>query len=271
LLFFRIAGILVKSNFRMKFIDTHSHIYLNAFKSDLPETIRRAIDSGITEIFLPNIDSGSIDNMNSLAAEYPEICFPIMGLHPTSVKEDFENELRIINKKLELGEYYGIGETGIDLYWDKRFIKQQIVSFRHHLDLSQKYDLPVLIHCRDSFDEVISIVEEYKGKCRGVFHAFAGNVQQAKIIVQTGFYLGIGGIVTYKNSGLAEVVMEIGLDRIVLETDSPFLPPVPKRGMRNEPSFLQYIAKKVAEISGTKIETVSMTTTKNAEELFSGK
>ncbi|MCX6258763.1 MAG: TatD family hydrolase [Bacteroidia bacterium] len=253
----------------MNLIDTHSHIYLDDFSKDTPETIRRAIESGLSKIFLPNIDSGSIKALNTLALTYPGTCFPMMGLHPTSVKDNYEEELRIVDKELEKGRYYGIGETGIDLYWDKTFKEQQIISFRHHFELALKYDLPVIIHCRNSFDEVLAVVTEFKDcGIRGIFHAFSGNAEQAEAVIKLGYLVGIGGVVTYKNSGLAEVVKIIGLDSMSLETDAPFLPPVPKRGMRNEPSFLIYTANKVAESLGVSIETVAIKTTGNAERLF---
>ena len=256
----------------MRFIDTHSHIYLDAFNSDRPETILRAADAGVKKIYLPNIDSRSVDKMNSLADEYPELCYPMMGLHPTSVKNDFRKELLIIDQQLEKGIYHGVGETGIDLYWDKTYKEQQAISFRHHLELALKFDLPVVIHCRESYSEVITIVNEYAGReLRGIFHAFSGNTEQASEVIALGFKIGIGGVVTYKKSGLAEVVKKIGPDNIVLETDAPFLPPVPKRGMRNEPSYLHYIAQKVALILDVSTEEIAEITTKNAELLFSAK
>jgi len=256
----------------MRFIDTHSHIYLDAFNSDRPETILRAADAGVKKIYLPNIDSRSVDKMNSLADEYPELCYPMMGLHPTSVKNDFRKELLIIDQQLEKGIYHGVGETGIDLYWDETYKEQQAISFRHHLELALKFDLPVVIHCRESYSEVITIVNEYAGReLRGIFHAFSGNTEQASEVIALGFKIGIGGVVTYKKSGLAEVVKKIGPDNIVLETDAPFLPPVPKRGMRNEPSYLHYIAQKVALILDVSTEEIAEITTKNAELLFSAK
>lgn len=253
----------------MKFIDTHSHIYLDDFSQDLDQTLQRALNTGVSKIFLPNIDRSSVNLMDSLSQAYPGICYPMMGLHPTSVKDDYADELNNVREELKKRRYYGIGETGIDLYWDKTFFRQQVESFREHLDLSLNYDLPVIIHCRNSYDEVISIIRDYEGKkLRGIFHAFSGSEDQAKEVTGLGFKLGIGGVLTYKNSGLGDVVRSVGLNQIVLETDSPFLPPVPKRGMRNEPSFILHTAKRLSEFTGIELDKVAEITSRNAEELF---
>jgi TatD DNase family protein len=254
----------------MKFIDTHAHLYLNHFDNDRNAVIERAADAGIHKIILPNIDSGSIVPLNKLCEDFPEVCYPLIGLHPTSVKENYKEELQVISHEVT-GKYKGIGEIGIDLYWDKTFLKEQAESFYFQLDLAVENNLPVVIHARESFNEIFDVLENFKTKnIRGIFHAFTGSADQAVYILENyNFYFGIGGIVTYKNSGLDEVIKIAGLDRIVLETDSPYLPPVPHRGKRNESGFLVHTAEKIAEICNTTTEKVASITTENAMRIFS--
>jgi TatD DNase family protein len=253
----------------MPLIDTHSHIYLPEFENDQSETMQRALDAGVVKIILPNIDSSTVHLVHKLAEIYPDYCIPLMGLHPTSVKENFEEELVGIFDAINKFPYKGIGEIGIDLYWDKTFIKEQVIAFEKQLDMAIQKDLPVVIHARNSFEEIFSSVTkpQFKG-LNGVFHAFTGNIQQAEIVIGLGMKIGIGGILTYKNSGLDAVVKTIGLEHIVLETDSPYLPPVPHRGKRNESSYIIHVAAKLAEIKKLEIEEVFQSTTKNAIELF---
>ena len=253
----------------MYFIDTHSHIYLDKYSKDIKEVVQRAVKQNVNYIFLPNIDSSTISSMLNLAKLFPKICFPMIGLHPTSVEEDYKFELNIIEKILNEEKFIGIGEIGIDLYWDKTFVEEQKFAFKKQLDIASEYNLPVVIHSRNSFNEVFSILKSYKsGSVFGIFHAFSGSVEQAKKIIDLGFKLGIGGVVTYKNSGLAETISKIDLKNIVLETDSPYLTPVPKRGKRNEPTYLVYIAKKLSEIYGLNIGDIAKITSNNVIEIF---
>ena len=253
----------------MALIDTHSHIYLPEFDEDRNEIVLEAVNKGIQHIFLPNIDSQSIDPMLSLCNKFPKVCYPMIGLHPTSVDKNFENELNIVEKLLTEKHFIGIGECGIDLYWDKTFIKEQEQAFAFQLQLAKKYNLPVIIHARESFKEIYNILEkEWDNTLRGVFHSFTGNMEDVTRINEFGFYFGINGIVTFKNSGLKDAVKHIDINRILLETDAPYLAPVPKRGKRNKSSYLIYIAEKIAEIFNLSFENVSELTTNNAKQLF---
>lgn len=250
-------------------IDTHSHIYSEEFIRDRDEALQRAYSSGVKKIILPNIDSGSIKHMLDLADAYPHLCYPLMGLHPTSVDEDYKDELQAVEYWLEKRKFYGIGEIGIDLYWDKKFVNEQKEVFRHQIKLAKKYDLPIIIHVRNSFDETLEIVEqEQDGSLRGVFHCFGGDEVEAKKVVDLGFLLGIGGVLTFKNSSLDEVVKTVDIQNLVLETDAPYLSPVPKRGKRNESAYLVYIAQKLAEIYELSVAEVAEITTSNARNLF---
>jgi TatD DNase family protein len=251
------------------YIDTHSHLYLPAFDGDRDTVVEAAVNRGIGKIFLPNIDSSSIVPMNLLAERFPGICYPMMGLHPTSVKENHEEELNRVVQELKIRRYYAIGETGIDLYWDKTFFHEQCLAFTRQLDLSVEYRLPVIMHARESFHEILEILEGYRSKgLKGIFHAFTGSVEIAEKVISMGFKLGIGGIVTYKKSILPDVVRETGLENIVLETDSPYLTPVPFRGKRNESGYISYIAETLAMILNTSAEEVGRITTHNALQLF---
>ena len=252
------------------FIDTHAHLYLPEFNDDRYAMIETAVNRGVKKIFLPNIDSSSIGPMNELASKFPGVCYPMMGLHPTSVKGNYREELARIESELEKGHYIGIGETGIDLYWDKSHIKEQCIAFAAQLDLALKHKLPVIIHARESFDEILEILEGYNNSgLSGIFHAFTGTTDIAKLVTGMRFKLGIGGIVTYKNSSLPEVVRETDLKNLVLETDSPYLTPVPFRGKRNESSYIPYIAEAVKQIKNTTLDEVAQVTTDNVLNLFS--
>lgn len=258
----------------MIFADTHTHLYLKEFNRDRERVIQTARDNGVQYFFLPNIDSEYFMAMLCLCISHPTHFFPMMGLHPTSVKENWQEELEIVTDMLadQNLKFWGIGEIGIDLYWDKTYEREQISVFSDQLDLAVKYNLPAIIHTRNSIDITIKIVEEKNNPLlKGIFHCFGGSVEQAEKAINLGFKLGIGGIITYKNSGLGTVVDRIGLDHLVLETDSPYLPPVPHRGERNESGYIPIIAAKIAEIKKIDIGEVAEVTTKTALTLFNVK
>lgn len=256
-------------NFISYFIDTHAHLYLPEFDPDRDIVIETAVHRGVKKILLPNIDSSTIEPMNNLASRFPGVCFPMMGLHPVSVKDNFRDELDKVEWELKHGRYYGIGETGIDLYWDKSYVKEQCEAFSKQLDLSLAYGLPVIIHARESFGEIMEILQGYRNKgLSGIFHAFTGTVHMARQAIDMGFKLGIGGIVTYKNAHLAEIVKKTALKDLVLETDSPYLTPVPFRGKRNESSYIPYIAETVKQIKNIPLDEVARVTTSTVIELF---
>lgn len=250
-------------------IDTHSHIYSEDFNSDIDEIVQNAYNNGVKKIVLPNIDSGSIKRLIDLSNSYPHICYPLMGLHPTSVAADYKEELEAIEYWLDKHKFYGIGEIGVDLYWDRTFINEQKDAFRYQIKLAKSNKFPIVIHLRNSFDEVFEIVQqEQDGSLKGIFHCFTGDEVEAKKIIDLGFLLGIGGVLTFKNSNLSEVIEKIDLKNLVLETDSPYLAPVPKRGRRNESSYLVYVAQKLAEVYQIPIEEVAEITTSNARNIF---
>ena len=252
----------------MKFIDTHSHLYANKLKPDIKEVVARAQDA-LTHVFLPNIDLNSIGPMNDLAASAPEFFFPMMGLHPCYVKEDYKEVLEKIEGELTNGKYYGVGETGLDLYWDKTHFAQQKESLRLHCRWAREMDLPIILHGREATEELIQLIsEEQDGRLKGIFHCYVDGVEEAARIKDLGFLMGIGGVVTYKNSGLAATVAQLDLNDLVLETDSPYLPPVPYRGKRNESSYIPIIARKVAEAKEIDPEEVARVTNENALRLF---
>ena len=231
--------------------------------------MRRCLDNSISRLFLPNVDSASIDLVMSQVAAFPENCFAMLGLHPCDVKENWQQELDTIYKAIPQHKIYAIGEIGIDLYWDKSTLNSQIEAFKIQIHWAKELKLPIVIHCRDSFDEVFTVLEEGKDdNLRGILHCFTGNLEQAHKLIDLGFYLGIGGVVTYKNSGLDKVVQEIDLKHIVLETDSPYLTPVPHRGKRNESSYLTYVAEKVADLHQMSVEDVAAITTANSKIVF---
>jgi len=251
-------------------IDTHTHLFLKDFDDDIDDVILVCKKQNIHEFYLPNIDSSTIVPLKTLADKYPENCFPMMGLHPCYVKENYEDEIAAIKEEFETGNYIGIGEIGVDLYWDKTFKKEQIEIFQQQLDWAAKSKKPVTIHSRDALDITISCVEnQFSEDLTGVFHCFNGTVEDAARIAKLeGFFMGIGGVVTYKNAGVDLVVKEIPLDKLVLETDSPYLPPTPYRGKRNDSSYLIHIAQKIAELKDVGLDKVAQKTTENARSIF---
>lgn len=251
------------------FVDTHTHLYLNAFDEDRNQVVERALKDDIHYLLLPNIDCESAGPLLSLCEEYPSSCFPMMGLHPTSVGVEYEKELDCIQDMFREHQYIAVGETGIDLYWDKTFIKEQEAAFRLQIDIALVNDLPIVIHSRDSFMEIMGILSDYRNSgLKGVFHCFTGTKQQADEVIELGFMLGIGGVVTFKNSGLDRVVENIDPSHLLLETDSPFLAPVPYRGKRNESAYIQLIANKLGQIKGMSKEEIAKITSENAKRLF---
>lgn len=254
----------------MKFIDTHTHLYLEEFLADQDQVITKALEAGVEHFILPNIDSSSWQPMLDLCKLYPGICIPMAGLHPTSVsRESVDAELALVEEQLNSGSFSAIGEIGMDLYWDKTFQKEQVEALKIQLKWAKKRKLPVAIHMRNSFNEIWEVLEpELSPDLTGVFHCFSGNFEQAQLVIQAGFFLGIGGVITFKNSGLQEVVRNVGTEHLLLETDAPYLAPVPFRGHRNEPSYIPVIASRVAEITGTRLQDVARVTTNNARKLF---
>lgn len=254
---------------KMNFIDTHSHIYLPQFDEDRALAVLRAEESKVNKIILPNIDSGSVNANKALAQRYPETCFSLMGLHPTHVKENYREELEVVYSELDTKFYKGVGEIGIDLYWDKTHIEAQKDAFQKQIEYALKKELPFVIHSRDSFDEVIEVLENInQSDYKGIFHAFSGDSKQAQKVIDMGFLIGIGGVLTFKNSKLPEVVAQIDLNHIVLETDSPYLAPTPHRGKRNESSYIPLIAQKIADIKSINLQEVADVTSLNAINLF---
>lgn len=253
----------------MKLIDTHTHLYLNNFAADRNEIIQNAVNQGVETILLPAIDRSTFNSMMDLVNQYPGTCFPMIGLHPTSINNNYEAEIEFVETKLNEGGYNAIGEIGIDLYWDGTYFDQQKDAFRRQLRMAKKHQLPVVIHTRDSFDEIYPIVKEEKtDNLKGVFHCFTGTITEAKKIIDIGFLMGIGGIITFKNAGLAETVQDLPLESLVLETDAPFLTPVPFRGRRNQSAYITYIAKKLAEVKNMKVDQIAEITSNNAVDLF---
>ena len=253
----------------MKIIDTHTHLYLNQFKDDIDKVIQRSKDKGINKFIFPAIDSTHFDDMHDLKNKYPGSIYLMSGLHPVDVKENFKEELEFVVNSLKSHSYVAIGEIGIDLYWDKSFLNEQQEAFRFQIRLALKHDLPIVIHCRDAFDEIFKILDkENCDKLRGVFHCFTGTLDQANRAIQLGFKLGIGGVVTFKNGGIDKFLNRIDLNHIVVETDSPYLAPVPFRGKRNESSYITYVIDKLSEIYGLPIKEIASVTTKNAEKVF---
>ncbi len=254
----------------MQLIDTHTHLFTSEFDADRDAVLQRAISGGVTKLLLPNIDSSSLAAMQNLCTAYPKNCFPMMGVHPSSIKKDFEKELALVKKELfGSNKYYGVGEIGLDLYWDKTFYEQQKQAFVQQIEWAIMLDLPVSIHTREATDEAIEILlSTALKKARGVFHCFTGTAEQAQKIIDLGFHLGIGGVLTFKNTTLREVLAPINLRHIVFETDSPYLAPMPYRGKRNESAYIQNIAQKLAEVKGITLEEVAAITTQNAVNIF---
>ncbi|MEZ4923208.1 MAG: TatD family hydrolase [Crocinitomicaceae bacterium] len=254
----------------MEFIDTHTHLFVEQFDEDRSVIIESALSSSVTKLLLPNIDLDSIGPMHELVDQFPVNCFPMMGIHPCSVTENWEQELDVIKDHLFKNKYIAVGEIGIDLYWDKTTLAYQQKAFAQQIEWAKELQLPIVIHVRDAFDEVFEIVDQLNDeRLTGVFHCFTGNLDQAQHIMNYGgFKMGIGGVITFKNSGLDTVVSDIPMEYLVLETDSPYLAPAPFRGKRNESGYITYVASKLAEVKGIKIEEVAEITTKNAKELF---
>lgn len=249
--------------------DTHCHLYSKEFEVDIEEVIQNATIEGVQKFYLPGIDSTAIESMLALEKQFPEKCIPMMGLHPCYVKNNYNEELEIVRGWLTQREFSAIGEIGLDFYWDKTFVIQQYQAFRIQIEWAIEYRRPIVIHTRNAMQETINLVKEYKSKgLSGIFHCFSGSYESAKEIIDAGFYLGIGGVVTYKNAGLAEVLTKIDLKHLVLETDAPYLTPVPFRGKRNESSYLKYVATKIAAIKQVPVEEVASITTANAEKIF---
>ena len=255
----------------MNFIDTHTHLFASEFNDDIDIVVKNAINSGVSKMLLPNIDSTTTNNMLQLCNKYPQHCFPMIGLHPCSVKKDnIEKEILHVEEMLNKNKFIAIGEIGLDLYWDKSTLSYQKVAFESQIKLAKKYQLPIVIHVRDSFSEAIEIVEKLNNEnLSGVFHCFTGNIQEAERIINLeNFYLGIGGVVTFKNGGINKIINQISLDNIILETDSPYLTPTPFRGKRNESKYLVNIAQKMSEIYEIDINEIANKTSSNAINLF---
>ncbi|MUH38107.1 TatD family deoxyribonuclease [Zobellia amurskyensis] len=249
--------------------DTHTHLYSEAFDEDRVEAIDRAIALGVERFFIPAIDSTYTEAMLDLEKAYPKNIFLMTGLHPTHVKENYEDELRHVEEMLEQRNFYAVGEIGIDLYWDKTFLKEQQEAFRRQIQLAKKYKLPIVIHCRDAFDEVFEVLESEKGAdLFGIFHCFTGDLEQAKKAISYNMKLGIGGVVTFKNGKIDKFLAEIPIENIVLETDSPYLAPVPYRGKRNESAYLMNVLEKLADVYEMSTEVVADATTENSKQVF---
>ena len=254
----------------MNIIDTHTHLYLKQFNEDIDLVINRSKEIGVNKFILPAIDSSHFNEMHNLKDKYPNSIYLMSGLHPTDVKENYKDELDFVVNTLKSHNYVAIGEIGIDLYWDKTYLKEQQDAFRFQIRLAVKNDLPIVIHCRESFDEIFEILEEENcDNLRGVFHCFTGNIDQANKAIGLGFLLGIGGVVTFKNGGIDKFVNQIDLKHIVLETDSPYLAPVPFRGKRNESSYIIYVVEKLSELYKIPKEEIALVTTNNAKKMFS--
>jgi TatD DNase family protein len=255
--------------YKMNICDTHIHLYAEEFDVDRNLLINDAINKGVNKFFLPNIDSSSFEGLYKVCDEFPGNCFPMMGLHPCSVKENYKEELLKAEAEFSKRKCYAVGEIGIDLYWDKTFVKEQEEAFKIQIQWASEKKLPIVIHSRNSTDEIIKILKAHTNlNLFGIFHCFSGNIEQAKEIIAMGFYLGIGGVVTFKNSGLDKVMEKINLENIVLETDAPYLAPAPFRGKRNEPSYILNVLNKVAEIKNIPQESVADITSTNAGKIF---
>jgi TatD DNase family protein len=255
----------------MNIIDTHCHLYLEEFRDDIEQEIERAQAYGVSRFYLPAINSAETANMLFLEAKYPGVCVPMMGLHPCYVKEDYTTELSVVEDWLGKRPFVAIGEIGLDFYWDKTFVKEQYEAFNLQMQWALNRNMPIVIHTRNAMKETIETVKPFADKgLRGIFHCFSGNADDAQQIVDMGFLLGIGGVITYKNGGLPDALANIGAEHLVLETDSPYLTPVPYRGKRNESSYLQYIVEKLADVKGMAVEDMAALTTANAQKIFGG-
>jgi len=252
------------------FIDTHAHLYVEQFDEDRDEMVKRAIDNGVSKLFLPNIDIASIPKMEQMVKDYPGVCYSMMGIHPCDVVQDWEKQLQEMKSYYKKGHHIAIGEIGIDLYWDKSLQKEQTEAFRAQIQWAKEEKLPIVIHARDSFDEIFEVVDQENDEhLFGVFHCFTGTEEQArKIIDYGGFKMGIGGVVTFKNSGVDKAIQNIDLSHFILETDAPYLAPAPYRGKRNESAYIPLIAKKLSDIYAVSEEEIGRITTQNALNLF---
>ena len=256
-------------NFKLGLTDTHTHLYSEEFDIDRKEMMQRAIENGVSRFFVPSIDSSSTPKMYALEKQYPENVFLMMGLHPTYVKENYLEELSHVEEELKKRKFYAIGEIGMDLYWDKIFLKEQQHAFRYQIQLAKKYKLAINIHCRDAFEEVFEVLEsERADDLFGIFHCFTGNFEQAQQAISLGMKLGIGGVATFKNGKIDQFLSQIDISHIVLETDSPYLAPVPYRGKRNESSYVSLVAQKLSEIYDLPIDEIAKITTQNSKQIF---
>ncbi len=252
----------------MTFTDSHTHLYDERLMAD-DHQIQRAVEAGVTKMYMPNCDSGTVAPMLQLADKYPANCLPMMGLHPTYVKDNYRDEMAIVKDWLQQRKFYAVGEIGLDYYWDLTHKKEQIAVFEEQIDLALQYDLPIVIHSRESTADCIDIVtRKQNGKLRGVFHCFSGTPEEAQQVVALNFHLGIGGVVTYTKGNLPAIVKDVPLENILLETDAPYLAPAPYRGKRNESSYIPIIAAKIAEIKGLPVAEIAAATTQNAEKVF---
>ena len=250
-------------------IDTHCHLYSPEFETDIEDVIERATLEGVTKFYLPAIDSEYTRRMDVLEEKFPNQCFAMAGLHPCSVKENYQDELDLVKVLLQKRKFSGIGETGLDFYWDKTFVTQQYDALEQQIELALQYELPLILHTRNATQETIDVIKKFANTTlKGIFHCFGGSLTEAEQIIDLNFYLGIGGVITYKNAGLAQVLANVDMTHIVLETDAPYLAPVPMRGKRNESSYLKYIVEKIALIKNISIEEVKNVTTRNAEKIF---
>jgi len=253
----------------MHWIDTHSHIYLPEFDHDRPQVVDRAVEAGVKYLLMPNVDSKTLPALMDAALRFQGVCLPMVALHPTSVDAEFQQELGIVEMALREHRFVAVGESGIDLYWDTTYYKEQVIALKRHAELALEYNVPLVVHSRNALKEIFEALDDFRNSgLRGVFHCFPGDIAQAVRVLDLGFYIGVGGVVTYKNGMLAQVVESIGLQHIILETDAPYLAPAPHRGKRNEPSFIQIIGQKVASITGASPEQVASITTNNAIQLF---
>jgi TatD DNase family protein len=263
-----IANSILTSDYTMKFIDSHTHLYDEQLVADGMQ-IQRAIDAGVTKMYMPNCDQSTIDGMLQLADKWPANCLPMMGLHPCYVKAQYKDELALVAEWLAKRQFYGVGEIGLDYHWDLTFKEEQKDAFATQIDMALQYNLPIVIHSRESTPDCIDIVRgKQNGLLKGIFHCFSGSIDEAKSIIELGFFLGIGGVVTYKKSTLPDIINAFSLQHIVLETDAPYLAPVPYRGKRNESSYIPIIAQKIADIKHCSLKEVAMVTTENAEKIF---
>lgn len=253
----------------LQFIDTHAHVYSDVFEVDRKEMMARALANGVDKIFVPAIDSETLQDMYAVQREFPNQVFLMMGLHPTHVNENYKEELQIVAEELKKQKFYAVGEIGVDLYWDTTFKKEQQEAFAYQIELALAHNLSINIHCRVAFDETFEVLESFKGRSlSGVFHCFTGNLEQAHKAIGYGLKLGIGGVATFKNGKIDQFLKEVPLEHIVLETDAPYLAPTPFRGKRNEPAYVVKVAEKLATIYNCSLEEISKVTTANAKQVF---